>query len=82
MDFSEYDLVELQKNYKKIVEQLNHEYKPFIQEVRISKECIIELADWLRQMGIEKSRIYPELTNISESVTNEINNIIYTEQSS
>lgn len=82
MDFSEYDLVELQKKYKKIVEQLNHEYKPFIQEVRISKECIIELADWLRQIGIEKSRIYPELTNISESVTNEIKNIIYTDQSS
>ena len=71
--FSEYDLNELQKSYK---EKAGEKYKPFLKRITISKECVSEIADWLRRIGIHKSAIYPDLSNISESTTREIKNYL------
>lgn len=72
-DLAEYDLKILQDQYKNIAKE---KYKPFLKRVTISMDCVQELADWLRYMGIVKSIIYPELTNISENITNEIRNFL------
>lgn len=67
------DLVEIQKRYKMESEKIpTSVYKPFLISIRISKYCLHDIADWLRNMGITKPRIYPELSNISESLTREI----------
>lgn len=66
------DLVEFQEQYKTKVQ--SNEYKPFLENVRISKNCLIEVADWLTRMGISKPNVYPELSNISKSLTGEIRN--------
>lgn len=71
--FSEYDLDVLQKKYK---DKSGENYKPFLKRISISKECISEIADWLRKMGINKSTIYPDLSNISQSTTKEIKNYL------
>lgn len=64
------DLQKIQDRYKKDCK--DGEYKPFLVNVRISKSCIIQVADWLRRMGISKPSIYPELKNVSEALTGEI----------
>ena len=67
-----YDLVAIQEKYKE--ECKSEEYKPFLASVKISKECMNDVADWLRQMGVSKPNIYPELNHISESLTSEMKN--------
>ncbi len=61
------DMVEVQNDYKE-----EKEYKPFLTSVRLSPKCVIEVADWLRSMGVTKPMVYPELNNISEVLTGEI----------
>ena len=71
-------LMEMQENYKKMIEIdykngfVKEDYKPFLNSVRISKKCLLEVADWLKRMGISKPNMYPELTNISQALTGEI----------
>lgn len=64
------DLVEIQDKYKEKVKE--EEYAPFLSSIRISKNCLLEVADWLRRMGVTKPNVYPELSNISKSLTGEI----------
>lgn len=64
------DLVDFQEQYKRTVKE--DEYKPFLASVRVSKNCLIEVADWLRRMGVSKPNVYPELSNISKLLTGEI----------
>lgn len=67
--FKEYDLVELQETYKR---KAGEKYQQFLTRVTIANSCICEFADWLRRMGVDKPNIYPELTNVSKSLTNQI----------
>lgn len=67
--FKEYDLVELQEIYKR---KSGKKYRQFLTRVTIANSCICEFADWLRRMGGDKPNIYPELTNVSKSLTNQI----------
>lgn len=62
------DLYDIQTRYKKDVK----DSRDFLARVRISKKAIWEVADWLRSMGVTKPGVYPELTNISDSLTGEI----------
>lgn len=71
--FAEYDLLTLQNKYKK---KADTDYKPFLERVTISKECVNEVANWLRQMGIQKSNIYPDLDNIGENIASEFKSYI------
>ena len=64
------DLLDIQERYKE--EAKEDKYSPFLINVRISKKCLLEIADWLRLMGISKPNVYPELSNISKSLTGEI----------
>lgn len=64
------DLIDFQEQYKGLVEE--DEYKPFLVSVRVSKNCLLEVADWLRRMGVSKPNVYPELSNICKSLTGEI----------
>ena len=67
--FKKYDLLEMQNAYKNKAQK---NYKPFLARVTISNSCICDFADWLRRMGIDKPKIYPELSNVSTSLTNQI----------
>lgn len=62
------DMVELQNRYYKQDEG----YRPFLTNVRLSPQCVIEVADWLRSIGVTKPSVYPELNNISEVLTGQI----------
>lgn len=64
-----YDLSEMQERYKKLSKE---RYKPFLTRVTISKSIICDVADWLRNMGVNRPDIYPELSNISASLTEQI----------
>lgn len=64
------DLLDIQERYRDMVK--GDEYKPFLINVRISKNCLLQVADWLRIMGVSKPNVYPELSNISKSLTGEI----------
>jgi hypothetical protein len=64
------DLMEFQKEYKDKVKE--DEYKPFLTSVKISKKCLLEVADWLTRMGITKPNVYPDLINVSKLLTGEI----------
>ncbi|MDE6020403.1 MAG: FRG domain-containing protein, partial [Ruminococcus sp.] len=64
------DLLDIQERYRDRAK--GDEYKPFLISVRISKNCLLEVADWLRIMGVSKPNVYPELSNISKSLTGEI----------
>jgi len=63
------DLLQMQKFYE---ETAKDEYEPFLTCVRISRKCINNIADWLRDIGITKPVIYPELENISRYLTEEV----------
>lgn len=67
--FLKYDLSEMQERYKKLSKE---RYKPFLTRVTISKSIICDVADWLRNMGVNRPDIYPELSNISASLTEQI----------
>lgn len=67
--FEEYDLVELQELYKR---KAGKKYRQFLTRVTIENSCVCEFADWLRHMGVDKPNVYPELTNISKSLTDQI----------
>lgn len=67
--FELYDLVKLQETYKR---KAGEKYQQFLTRVTIANSCICEFADWLRHMGADKPNIYPELSNISKSLTNQI----------
>lgn len=71
--FAEDDLLTLQNKYKT---KAGTDYKPFLERVTISKECVNEVANWLRQMGIQKSNIYPDLDNIGENIASEFKSYI------
>lgn len=68
------DLYDFQKKceVKYKADKAKYEYKPFLISVLVSKKCLIEAADWLKRMGVSKPNVYPELTNISKSLTGEI----------
>lgn len=68
-NFLKYDLLEMQERYKDLSKC---KYKPFLTRVTISKSIICDVADWLRNMGVNRPDIYPELSNISVSLTEQI----------
>ena len=68
------DLYDFQKKceVKYKADKAKYEYKPFLIGVLVSKKCLIEAADRLKRMGVSKPNVYPELTNISKSLSGEI----------
>ena len=64
----------MQEDYKKLCADENKDikYKPFLTCVEISKDAKKEIAICLRELGIGKSNIYPELENISQELIKEM----------
>ena len=73
-DYKNDTLKEMQKTYKKMCDESNGEitYMRFLTEVEISKESKQKIANSLKDLGIGKSNIYPELENISKELTKEV----------
>lgn len=59
-------LEKVQEYYMKHSNRKNR--KPFLYKIIIDRSCTREIADCLENMGINKSRIYPELSNIGDRV--------------
>lgn len=70
--FKKYDLFSLQEEYRNKIEPTGMNYKKFLTGVVIKGSCRYDLAKWLIKMGMDKPNIYPELTNISQSLTEQL----------
>lgn len=55
------------------MERYPEKCKQFLCRIEINKDYIEELRNWLQMVGVEKSGIYPDLENISKSITDVIN---------
>ncbi len=73
-DYKGETLQKMQEDYKELCsdENKNIKYKPFLTWVEISKDAKKEIAICLRELGIGKSNIYPELENISQELIKEV----------
>lgn len=73
-DYKGETLQKMQEDYKELCsdENKNIKYKPFLTCVEISKDAKKEIAMCLRELGIGKSNIYPELENISQELIKEV----------
>lgn len=65
----EYTYIGLEKIQEYYMKHSNRKNKqPFLYKITIDKDGVREIADCLENMGINKSRIYPELSNIGDRV--------------
>jgi FRG domain. len=71
-DYTQYSLENMQEEYKDTFKMNNNQYKPFLVKIEILGSKKKEIADSLRKLGIQKQHIYPELSNIGESLTKEV----------
>lgn len=73
-DYKEETLEKMQEEYKELcADEKNHLiYKPFLTYVEISKEAKKDIAMCLKELGIGKANIYPELENISQELIKEV----------
>lgn len=73
-DYKNETLDKMQEEYKEMcADDKNHmTYKPFLTYVEISKDAKKEIAMCLKELGIAKANIYPELENISQELIKEV----------
>lgn len=73
-DYKEETLEKMQEAYKELCadEKKHMVYKQFLTYVEISKDAKNEIAMCLKELGIGKSNIYPELENISQELIKEV----------
>lgn len=73
-DYKEQTLEKMQEEYKELCADDKNQliYKPFLTYVEISKVAKKEIAMCLKELGIGKANIYPELENISQELIKEV----------
>lgn len=73
-DYKKSSLDKMQEAYKEMCADENKHmtYKPFLTFVEISKAAKKEIAMCLKELGVGKANIYPELENISQELLKEV----------
>lgn len=71
-DYKDEALEKMQEQYKKMCTDGNMIYKPFLTSVEISKDSKLDIAMCLKELGVGKANIYPELENISQELIKEV----------
>lgn len=71
-DYKDEALEKMQEQYKKMCADDNMIYKPFLTSVEISKDSKLDIAMCLKELGVGKANIYPELENISQELIKEV----------